>query len=147
MEPAAAVATSLGVILGRGFSKDLYGALTADISEGLTEATYPVLSAIEHAGEPVSAATLAPTLGFDRSVVSRRAATLISARLVANVIGAEDRRQALLTLTPAGIDAIQTTRRRLEAAIHRNLVDWPDSDQRAFAVLLERFTASPLSSQ
>lgn len=147
MDPVAAVATSLGVILGRGFRSDLYGELTVGVSEGLTEATYPVLSAIERAGEPVSAATLAPTLGFDRSVVSRRAATLISAELVANVIGAADRRQALLTLTPAGVDAIRVTRRRLEVAIHRHIIDWADSDQRAFAALLERFTAAPLSSQ
>jgi len=144
MEPTATIAISLGAILSRGFRSDLYVELTADIAEGLTQATYPVLSAIERAGEPVSAAGLAPTVGLDRSVISRRAATLIRAGLVTNATGAADRRQALLTLTPAGDDAIQMTRERLDVAIHRHIADWPESDQKTFATLLERFTASRL---
>jgi len=144
MHPAPSIAASLGVIVSRGFRTGLYRELTADVAEGLSEATYPVISALERANEPVSAAALAPVVGLDRSVVSRRAATLIDAGLVTSTPGHGDRRQALLALTAAGARAVEETRRRLDAAVARQLQGWSSSEQEQFASLLARFTATPL---
>ncbi|WIB00054.1 MarR family winged helix-turn-helix transcriptional regulator [Curtobacterium sp. MCBA15_012] len=146
MEPAATIANALGVVLTRGFRSGLYGSVTLGVAPGLTEANYPVLSALARAGEPRSAAALAPDLGLDRSVVSRRAAELVRADLVVQVPGPDDRRQALLTLTPSGTDAIAEARRRLEAVIADHTSTWTEADREALARLLSRFTATPLAS-
>ncbi|HXH35437.1 MAG TPA: MarR family transcriptional regulator [Plantibacter sp.] len=144
MQPAPSIAASLGLILNRSFRKDLHRELTVDVADGLSEATYPVLSALERANGPVSAATLAPLLGLDRSVVSRRAARLIDTGLITSTAGEGDRRQALLTLTVEGALAVQETRRRLDVAVARHIEGWTSSEREDFAVLLERFAGTPL---
>lgn len=144
MEPDESIALSLGIILGRGFRSDLYQELTADISDGLTKATYPLLSALQRANEPSSAASLAPVLGLDRSVISKQASELINAGLIATSAATHDRRQVLLTLTAKGQNAIKKTRRRLYLAIARHIAHWSSSEQELFAELLSRFTEAPL---
>lgn len=144
MDPEESIALSLGIILGRGFRSDLYHELTADISDGLTKATYPLLSALHRANEPSSAASLAPVLGLDRSVISKQASELINAGLITTSAAAHDRRQVLLTLTAEGQNAIEKTRRRLNSAIARHIAHWTSSEQDLFAELLSRFTETPL---
>ncbi|WP_412872120.1 MarR family winged helix-turn-helix transcriptional regulator [Curtobacterium flaccumfaciens] len=145
MGSAATIANALGVILTRGFRTGLYATVTLDVAPGLTEANYPVLSSLARSGQPLSAASLAPDLGLDRSVVSRRATELIQAGLVAPQ-PSRDRRQALLALTPRGIAAINEARRRLETAIAEHTSTWSEADRAALATLLSRFTATPLAA-
>lgn len=146
MSPAATIANALGVILTRGFRSGLYGSVTLGVAPGLTEANYPILSSLARAGEPLSAAALAPDLGLDRSVVSRRAMELIQAGLVVQQPGPGDRRQALLVLTPLGQSAIAEARRRLETVIAEHMSTWTEADRAALATLLSRFTATPLAT-
>jgi len=146
MSAAATIADALGVVLTRGFRNGLYTSVTHGVADGLTEANYPVLSALARVGGARSAAALAPELGLDRSVVSRRAAELIRAGLLAQETDPDDRRQALLVLTPSGTDAVHEARLRLEAAIAEHVRTWADADQEALAVLLARFTATPLTA-
>jgi len=144
MDEASSIANALGIILTRGFRNGLYRDVTADITEGLSEATYPVLSALSRAVEPTSAASLATEVGLDRSVVSRRAGELIDAKLVTQESHPGDRRQALLSLTPAGQQAISEARRRLDVAIAQHISNWTPTDRGLFAALLVRFTETAL---
>ncbi|MCA5924349.1 MarR family winged helix-turn-helix transcriptional regulator [Curtobacterium oceanosedimentum] len=146
MDAAATIANALGVVLARGFRSGLYGSVTLGVAPGLTEANYPILSSLARSGEPLSAASLAPDLGLDRSVVSRRASELIQAGLVAQQPSPRDRRQALLTLTPRGRTAIDEARRRLETVIAEHTSTWSEADRAALATLLSRFTATPLAA-
>lgn len=146
MGSPATIANALGVILTRGFRSGLYGTVTLGVAPGLTEANYPILSSLARSDKPLSAAALAPDLGLDRSVVSRRAAELIQAGLVVQQPGPGDRRQVLLALTPRGHKAIAEARRRLEAVIVEHMSTWPEADRAAFATLLSRFTATPLAT-
>lgn len=145
MDPAATIANALGVILTRGFRSGLYGSVTLGVAPGLTEGNYPILSLLARSGEPLSAASLAPDLGLDRSVVSRRASELIHAGLVAQQPSPRDRRQALLALTPRGLEAIDEARRRLETVITEHTSTWSETDRAKLATLLSRFTATPLA--
>jgi DNA-binding MarR family transcriptional regulator len=144
MGSAATIANALGIVLTRGFRNGLYRSVTLGVASGLTEANYPILSSLARSGEPLSAAALAPDLGLDRSVVSRRATELIQAGLVTQRSDSGDRRQALLTLTPRGNAAINESRRRLETSISEQMSTWSEADRTSFATLLSRFTATPL---
>lgn len=146
MSSSATIANALGVILTRGFRSGLYGSVTLGVAPGLTEANYPILSSLARSRQPRSAAALAPDLGLDRSVVSRRATELIQAGLVAQQPGPGDRRQALLTLTPRGHTAIAEARSRLETVIAEHTSTWPEADRAALASLLSRFIATPLAT-
>ncbi|WP_179223268.1 MarR family winged helix-turn-helix transcriptional regulator [Microbacterium sp. Yaish 1] len=146
MSSAATIANALGVILTRGFRSGLYRAVTLGVAPGLTETNYPILSSLARSSEPLSAANLAPGLGLDRSVVSRRATELIRAGLVTQQPGPGDRRQALLSLTPRGRTAIAETRCRLEAVIADHTRTWSDAERATLAALLSRFTATPLAA-
>lgn len=142
------IAEALGVILGRGFRTGLYRELTNGIAEGLNETTYPVISALARTESAAATATaLADDLGLDRSVASRRAASLVDAGLIRMQTNPTDRRQVILTLTDAGEAAVATMRTRLQSAIARHIKDWPARDRDRFATALQRFAASPLRGE
>ncbi|MCF8604245.1 MarR family winged helix-turn-helix transcriptional regulator [Gordonia sp. HY442] len=137
------IADALGKILSRGFRVGLYADLTDGVARGLNESTYPVFSALVRADAPVGARDIAREVGTDRSVVSRRAATLMSAGLVEPVPGA-DSRAVYFTLTEHGRRSAAVMRERLDAAIARHLAGWSDGDVRRFAALFSKFSAQPL---
>lgn len=138
------ISDALGVVLGRGFRIRLYRHLTDGISPGLDEVTYPVLSSIARSTGPTGAREIAEDVGTDRSVVSRRAATLVTAGLVQTVRVA-DGRLVQFELTGAGIAAVERMRRRLDAAIADHIEEWSDVDRSTFAKLLNRFSSHPLA--
>lgn len=144
MDYASTVAEALAAIVSRDFRSGLYLKLTEGLHDGLDELTYPTFSALARAGEPVSAATIGPQVGLDRSVVSRRAQTLARAGLVREESDPTDRRRVLLSLTAEGLAVLDQCRRRLREAIESRLSDWPQSDREEFARHLREFAASPL---
>jgi DNA-binding MarR family transcriptional regulator len=139
----AEVAEALADLLRRASRARMYGMLTRGLDPALDEATYPVLSGLDRYG-PASAAALAGPVGLDRSVVSRHAARLTEAGLVARAPDPRDGRATLLTLTARGDAAVVETRRRLAARFDRYLADWPGEQAAAFAAALRRFTDEAL---
>lgn len=138
------IADALGVVLGRGFRVRLYRELTEGVAPGLDETTYPVLSSVARSGGPIGARGVAEEVGTDRSVVSRRANTLVKAGLVRTVRG-DDGRSVQFELTDAGSDAVEQLRSRLDRAIAAHLAAWTDHDRAEFARLFQSFSSRPLS--
>jgi len=135
---AGQIAESLGVLLQRRFRSGLYATLTEGVHEALDAAAYPVLSGVARLG-PVSAASLGIQIGLDRSVVSRRAAALVTAGLLTTATDPADARATLICLTSDGQKVVRTLRSRLVAAIDAHLTDWSPRQRREFAALLARF--------
>ncbi|MDV3123478.1 MarR family transcriptional regulator [Mycobacterium sp. 21AC1] len=138
MTPERTIADALGVLVGRAFRVNLYDELTADVAPALTPATYPVISAISRFG-PSTASSLADELGLDRSVVSRRAMTLVQAGLLHTTSRPDDKRQVLFELTDTGTECVHTMRLRLDAAVARHISQWTSPERADFASLLARF--------
>lgn len=143
MNDERVIAEALGKILGRAFRGRLYSDLTHGIAEGLNESTYPVLSAVARADGSPSARDIALEVGTDRSVVSRRAATLAAAGLI-DTVGGPDRRAVYYALTSLGTEATTVMRRRLDAVIAEHIGDWAQDDISRFARLLTTFSEKPL---
>lgn len=138
MTPERTIADALGVLVGRAFRVNLYDELTADVEPALTPATYPVISAIARFG-PSTASSLADELGLDRSVVSRRAMTLVQAGLLRTTSHPDDKRQVLFELTDTGAESVQAMRLRLDAAVAQHISRWTSAERASFASLITRF--------
>lgn len=142
-QEAHEISAALGAILNQGFRTSLYAELTAGIHEGFDAGTYTTLSALERClgiEESVNAATVARHLGLDRSVVSRRCSSLAAQGLLRVERSPDDGRQALLSLTPAGHEAMDMARSRLRRAIDARTSGWTADEKTTFARLLKRFT-------
>jgi DNA-binding MarR family transcriptional regulator len=140
------ISDALGVLVGRAFRVSLYDELTTGVAPALGPSTYPVISAIARIG-PSTASSLADELGLERSVVSRRAMTLVHAGLLRTTGSPVDRRQVPFELTDRGHDAVRTMRARLDAAVARQIAPWTAADRATFAALLARFVdAGPLGT-
>jgi len=135
---ADAIAQALGVLLQRRFRSGLYASLTDGVHDAVDAAAYPVLSGVARLG-PVSAAALGTQIGLDRSVVSRRAAALVTAGLLTTTADPDDARATLLSLTSEGRRVVKALRMRLVAAIDAHLADWPEGQRRDFARLFAKF--------
>ncbi|MDO4606491.1 MAG: MarR family transcriptional regulator [Bowdeniella nasicola] len=133
--PGDDVAVALGKLLRRDVRQRLYTRLTDGVADGVSEATYPVLSGLERSG-PSTAAELAMFIGLDRSVVSRHATTLEHTGLLTRTPDPRDRRWTALTLTDAGEAAVTVMRQRLTALINEFLADWPAEQTRLLLALL-----------
>jgi DNA-binding MarR family transcriptional regulator len=75
---------------------------------GLRTTEYSILSRLEVEG-PAPVGHLAARLAMDRSTLAREAAPLVRTGLVAEEPG-EDRRQRVLSLTPAGLARLEAAR-------------------------------------
>lgn len=137
------VADALGLLLRRTTRSRIYTALTADLGEAVDETTYPVLSGLARTG-PRSAADLAPDVGVDRSVVTRRASRLEKAGLIRREQDTADQRATLLVLTSRGEEVVDELRRRLAARISESLSGWPPEEARIFARYFHRFATGDL---
>lgn len=103
---------------------------------GLTYQQYNVLRIIHGAG-PVGPAEIARRLLVSPPVVTRLAAGLVEAGLVARERDATDRRAVLLTLTPTGRRRAAAMRRDLLAAAAELIEPLPEERRAAVAAALD----------
>jgi DNA-binding MarR family transcriptional regulator len=80
--------------------------------------------------------------GLDPSTITRQVQSLERAGLTERNTDQHDRRVSVLSLTEAGLDAVQATRQHRRGQLHQLLADWNEDDVSAFASLLERFNDS-----
>jgi DNA-binding MarR family transcriptional regulator len=91
--------------------------------------------------QPCSMTHLAGYSALDRTTLTRITDQLVRANLVERTTPPNDRRQVLLTITPAGRD-MQDVARKLVEDLNDELVEnLPDADQRAIARGFEKIVA------
>lgn len=91
---------------------------------------------------PTRLTQLACRVGLDPSTISRKLQELERSGLVTREADQEDRRAAMLRLSPEGQDvAARLQRARLES-LSEVLADWSERDRRELARLLARFAHS-----
>lgn len=135
---AAHIAATLGHLLNREVRQRIYAHLTANLGETVSQATYPLLSALERFG-PMTAAELGAAIGLDRSVVSRHANALQQAGLIERSPDPRDRRWRQLALTQTGSDTVAVMRQRLVARIDTFLSTLPPGQADQFCAVFDNF--------
>lgn len=106
----------------------------------LERSAYTILGFLHDEG-PMRNAALAALLHLDASTVSRQVAALQRAGLIAREVDPDDGRACRLRLTPGGQRAVASTRLARRSALRELIGSWPEGDQQALAVLLERLNA------
>jgi len=89
---------------------------------------------------PARVSALAEAVHSDPSTVSRQVAHLIDLGLLERRPDPEDRRAALLAVTPDGTALLHRARTVRDQKIAEIVADWPAADRDLFADLLHRFT-------
>lgn len=102
----------------------------------LTLAQFLALRAI--AAEPLAAAELARRAGVSGAAVSQLVAAIEAAGWVDRAREPADRRRHALTLTPAGIEALEAATRRVHGGLGELLAKLPPPEERELARLLHR---------
>ena len=136
------IADQLGLLLQRRVRRNLHAAVVQDVHPAVDLGAYPILSGVARYGGGVTAAALGTEIGVDRALVSRRAAELVDAGLLAAHGDPQDRRRSLLTLTEEGEQVVERLRGRLVSAIDHRLSGWPASDRKQLARLLTDFVSA-----
>jgi len=106
---------------------------------------YPVLFTLESGPKRVS--TLAECVHSDVSTVSRQASMLAQHDLVEKLPDPDDRRAAMLSLTPAGKALIERLRTQRGEWFRSMLQDWSETEAEQFAAQLDRFAGALESSR
>jgi DNA-binding MarR family transcriptional regulator len=88
---------------------------------------------------PLRPTALAALLEVDLSVVSRQVRALEDAGFVGRSIDPADARAALVSVTPAGLEAFQETQRRRTELLDEVLGGFSEEDRQRFVELLTRF--------
>jgi len=101
----------------------------------------PALAAVLHelgCTGPIRVSVLAEAMRLDQSTVSRHVSALEQARLVERLDDPDDRRAALLSMTPAGRRRLATILEERRAIFRAATADWSDADRARLAGLLDR---------
>lgn len=106
---------------------------------GISAATYAVLCAVRSPDDARSQQAVADGLGLDKSSVSRRLREAAALGLVDVTPSTTSRRENAVSITRAGIDAIETGDRLLDELAHALDVD---GTRRLIAALDQSFTAT-----
>ena len=110
-------------------------------SSGFTVLDRPAYLALRHIVDegPLRPTTLAGMLEVDLSVVSRQVRALEEAGLVQRRPDPADARAALVSVTPAGGQALETVRQQRAAALADVVSGWPPADVDEFVRMLTLF--------
>jgi DNA-binding MarR family transcriptional regulator len=123
----------------RQWAPDVVQRFAADAPPTWTVPNLFVIQAIDGtaAGE-VTVADVARQLGIDRSVASRMVGEAVRDGFVARETSARDARRAVLTLTGAATEFLETSRAHQRQAFETLVGDWPAEDRERFARYLGR---------
>lgn len=123
----------------RQWAPDVVQRFAADAPPTWTVPNLFVIQAIDGAaaGE-VTVADVARQLGIDRSVASRMVGEAVRDGFVARETSARDARRAVLTLTGAATEFLETSQAHQRQAFETLVGDWPAEDRERFARYLGR---------
>lgn len=137
-EEARRIAEAMVLLLLRSTRRQLHEEITHGIHPAVDAVSYPIISGIDRVG-PINSAQLGPTVGLDRSFVSRLADRLTDAGLLRREPDPRDRRATLLALTAEGEQVAAALRQRLADAVDHRLVNWLPAERQLLAELMPRF--------
>lgn len=109
-------------------------------------ASFGVLRLLRRHG-PSSMGEIARRVGVDQSTATRQVRPLEDHGLVSRSADPDDRRVAMLEITPAGLDVLRRTRAVALNDFHVALADWDPADRRLLADLVDRFRAGLLEAR
>lgn len=110
------------------------------VSPGMLPAAYKILSTIARC-EQVTASALAERMLLDKSQISRAVRELEELGFVERTPDPNDRRSALLRLTPLGAERLAAAREPQEGLLLHTLRDWPVGDIENLSRLLHALTS------
>jgi DNA-binding MarR family transcriptional regulator len=105
----------------------------------ITTTQFGILHLLKH-NPGLDQISVAKLLGLDRSTTGMVLTKLEAASLVGRMVGANDRRRRLLTLTPAGETMLKRLRIPARRVMKRQLAAFTPREQRSFLQMLEKFT-------
>jgi DNA-binding MarR family transcriptional regulator len=137
VEPLVEIEEALALIVRHATLPRVQQGLRARTGLSLDVAALQLLRWIGDMG-PVRLSDLADAVGLDVSTASRHVKQLETEGAVVRSGHPTDRRVSVLTLTPAGRDALRRLRRARRDFVAEALADWSDDDRAALAPLLGR---------
>lgn len=105
--------------------------------QGLEPATVSLIHEVGRVG-PVRLSALAETIGLDVSTVSRHVRGLVEAGHLARAEDPDDRRAALLSVTPSGVALLEKAMARRSEVLARATDGWSATDMDQLITLLLR---------
>jgi DNA-binding MarR family transcriptional regulator len=133
------LADEIGMAMARLFRMSACAQAKASTKGGLERSAFVLLISLARNG-PCRSSVLAELVFVDPSTVSRQVAGLVGDGLVERRADAEDGRASVLVVTEAGLELLETHRRRRNQGIASVVDDWSEADRVRFAELFERFT-------
>jgi DNA-binding MarR family transcriptional regulator len=103
----------------------------------LDRSSFALLIRLDESG-PARLSDLAQRVALDLSTASRQVQHLHAAGLVDRSVVEEDRRAALLTITPKGREMVERVRGARRAVMAELLAEWPPGERAELARLLGR---------
>lgn len=107
----------------------------------LKRAHYLLLLILERDG-PQPAGCIAGELGLDASTVARQIAVMADQHLVTKHADPADARISIVQATEHGLGQMAAMRRARRQRVGRLFADWPETDRRRLAALMDRLNGS-----
>ena len=123
------------------FARSRWAGHAENVHPDLRAVSLMVLQRITRCG-PITATEVAQHLDMDKATVSRQVTKLRELGLVEVTPTAEDKRMQLLTLSTAGVAAIEDLRGRMASDYAERFAGWDESDLVHLRGLLHRFNGT-----
>ena len=88
------------------------------------------------------ASDLVGLFSVDKGAISRQVSTLLELGLIERTPDPDDRRAAILALTPHGLERMEAVTLDRRAEFREKLGDWTHDDLRGFVDVMARYNAS-----
>lgn len=107
----------------------------------LDRSIYGILCLIDDEG-PVRLGAIAHRFRLDPSTITRQVQAVVRLGLAVKTVDPNDRRAAILSLTPVGQETITHAREHRRRMLHRILGDWSQDQRLEFLAALRRFNST-----
>jgi DNA-binding MarR family transcriptional regulator len=97
-----------------------------------------MLMALNDSG-PRRASDLVDLFSIDKGAVSRQVSALLDLGLIERSPDPEDRRAAILAITPEGTERLETIREMRLREVSERLSGWSEDDLRGFVAMMGRY--------
>jgi DNA-binding MarR family transcriptional regulator len=107
----------------------------------LDRATYLLLRSLSFRG-PSDISTLSTYLGSDPATTGRQVSTAHKDGLVERATGRPDHRRAVISITPLGVQRMESVRNQRIGGLNQMLGDWRPEDLQTMAAILRRYNSA-----
>jgi len=107
----------------------------------LSPVAYSMLMALNDSG-PRRASDLVDLFSIDKGAVSRQVGALLDLGLIERSPDPEDRRAAILAITPEGSRRLETIHEMRRREVSERLSGWSDADLQDFVAMMNRYNSA-----